>query len=346
MFKNRGDITFKEASICSVVLHMFVLICGVVDFLSFSDREVVIMDVDIAGMSASNNAENDKKQPEEKLEKDQPPEPPQPENVEDEKVIPENDQQEKQPENQDELDQKQEEPTDTKEDPVSKSDDKMVDNQEEPVPKIEPIDTKKEQETKLPVLKQEEKPVKTPEVKKKKSKLKDVIKKVEIKDRKKIAKKLPLKDIAGKNIKKKSSKLFDDISKDLDKLISSSNNAARGASGNGLGNFGDGHGITDSDGDMISAQIYPHWVVPAGLKGAEKLVIDIKVCLKDSGEVIASKIKVVDVERYNADDAFKSAADSAIHAILASSPLKIPREKMDFFREFTFRFNVKEALGG
>ena len=103
--------------------------------------------------------------------------------------------------------------------------------------------------------------------------------------------------------------------------------------------------MTEGDAETISSQIYPHWAVPSGIKDAENFVIEIKVNLKDNGEVIPSSVEILDQQRYKSDHIFRAAADSARRAILEASPLSIPRDKIDMFREFIFRFNVKEALG-
>ncbi|MBE6446978.1 MAG: cell envelope integrity protein TolA [Alphaproteobacteria bacterium] len=116
--------------------------------------------------------------------------------------------------------------------------------------------------------------------------------------------------------------------------------------GNGLGRFGDGQGFNDSDASIISSQVIPHWVVSGGVKNAESLIIKIRIKLKDNGEVIPSAIEILDLNRYNSDHVFRSAADSAKRAILEASPFKIPAEKMHLFRDFEFSFNTDKALGG
>ncbi len=116
--------------------------------------------------------------------------------------------------------------------------------------------------------------------------------------------------------------------------------------GNGLGNYGNGKGFTDSDAAIISSQVIPHWVVPGGVRNAESLIIRIRIKLKDNGEVIPSSIEILDMDRYNSDYVFRSAADSAKRAILEASPFKIPAEKMYLFRDFEFSFNTDKALGG
>lgn len=123
-----------------------------------------------------------------------------------------------------------------------------------------------------------------------------------------------------------------------------SKGSGRGEKGNGVGAFGVGTALVESDYEIISGQIYPYWVVPSGVKDAENIVIEIHVELGDNGEVIPSSIKILDEKKYIADQVFRAAADSARRAILQASPLSIPKEKLETFKSITLRFNLKEAL--
>ncbi|MDR0968339.1 MAG: hypothetical protein LBL99_01740 [Holosporaceae bacterium] len=212
------------------------------------------------------------------------------------------------------------------------------DVKEEPIPKEEPAPKPKEEP-------KEEKP--KPEVKKPKKKnrkaLMDAIKTAEKKKTKEKNRKKML-ELAEKASKKKKDDAFD-------KMLNESANALKktagqGSKGRGAGAFGLGSGLTDSDYEMISSQIYPHWAVPSGVRDAENIIIEIQVQLRENGEVIPSSVKILDEKRYATDYIFRAAADSARRAVLEASPLKIPREKIDIFKDFTLRFNLKEALGG
>jgi hypothetical protein len=109
---------------------------------------------------------------------------------------------------------------------------------------------------------------------------------------------------------------------------------------------GGAYGLNSKDYEMISSQIYPHWAVPSGVKDVENIIVEIHLEIRDNGTVIPDSIKILDVSRYSSDYSFRAAADSARRAILEASPLKIPRDKIELFRKFTLRFNLKEALGG
>jgi hypothetical protein len=207
-----------------------------------------------------------------------------------------------------------------------------------------------------PVPKPEQKePVKepVPEVKKKPKKrkrkiLNEVIKhaekkKAKEKNRKKI---LEIAEKAEKAVKKKKEK-----DNAFDKMLSNSindlkNSSGKGTKGTGGGNFGTGASPTDADYEIISSQIYPHWAVPSGVRDAENIIIEVEVQLRDNGEVIPSCVKILDERKYASDYVFRAAADSARRAVLEASPLKIPRDKINLFKNFVLRFNLKEALGG
>lgn len=95
--------------------------------------------------------------------------------------------------------------------------------------------------------------------------------------------------------------------------------------------------------DMIRAQIYKCWNVPAGAKDAQNLIVPIRVRLQPDGTVISADI--VDSLRYNTDGFYRAAADSARRAVLLCSPLKAPPSKYDQWKDLTLRFNPKEMLG-
>jgi hypothetical protein len=102
--------------------------------------------------------------------------------------------------------------------------------------------------------------------------------------------------------------------------------------------------LTNEDQEMIRSQISPHWIVLSGVRNAETIVVDLQIQLRDNGEVM--NVRVLDEKRYASDHIFRAAADSARRAVLKASPLKIPRNKIDLFRDFVFHFDPREDLGG
>ncbi|MDR2158020.1 MAG: hypothetical protein LBO02_01745, partial [Holosporaceae bacterium] len=186
-----------------------------------------------------------------------------------------------------------------------------------------------------------------PEVKKKPRKRdrKIIMETIKSAEKKKIREKNRKKmlEIAEKAISKRNK------NKAFDQMLNGSINdlkrtAGKGTKGSGAGSFGLGNSLTDADAEAVSSQIYPHWGVPSGVRDAENIIIEMRIELRENGEVISSSVKILDEKRYATDYIFRAAADSARRAVLEASPLKISKNKIELFRNFVLRFNVKEAL--
>ena len=96
--------------------------------------------------------------------------------------------------------------------------------------------------------------------------------------------------------------------------------------------------------DMIRAQIYRCWSIPAGAKDAANLIVPIHVRLQPDGTVISAE-HAGDSLRSNTDSFYRAAAESASRAVRACSPLKVPPTKYEQWKELTLRFNPKEIVG-
>lgn len=96
--------------------------------------------------------------------------------------------------------------------------------------------------------------------------------------------------------------------------------------------------------DAIRRHIERCWNPPVGAKDSDKQIIDVKVSLDPDGTV--RDARAADQGRMRSDDFYRAAAESAERAIRRCSPLPIPREKYDQFRDFTMSFNLREMLGG
>lgn len=205
--------------------------------------------------------------------------------------------------------------------------------QEEAVPNLD------EKPKEVPAAK--EKPKKK---KRKKNALSDVIKRVEKKKssedrRKKIA------DLVEKsaNAKNKKNDAFNKMLEGAREELRRSSDVGGFGEGLGYGSGGSGDGNYDK---IIGTQIERNWIVPAGVRDAEQIVVSIRIQLKDNGEIIAAGIKVLDERRYATDLVFRAVADSARRAIIETGCLKIPKDKINLFRDFVFNFNLAEALKG
>lgn len=336
MLQNRGKFSITRSATYSAVLHIILLLSGTISMLWPQKENQLLMDVEIAGEGELRNAESQAIHEEKSaLEEESKPIPPVSEETK--------------------VDQLKEESV---KEEIAKPEDKVEEktipeeSEEKIQPEEKPTPEKQEEEkSEEAILKKEEEKPKVEQKKKKKRDRKafmDAIKNAEkTKDKKKRRRKL--QEIAQQQSeRKKSDSDFDRMltknSEDLKRNAGQS--SGKGKKGSGSGSFGSGNGLSDSGYEMISSQIYPHWAVPSGVRDAENIIIEIHVELRDNGEVIPSSIKIIDEKRYATDYIFRAAADSARRAILEASPLDIPKEKIELFKEFTLRFNLKEALGG
>lgn len=97
--------------------------------------------------------------------------------------------------------------------------------------------------------------------------------------------------------------------------------------------------------DAIRRQIEACWSIPAGARSAENLVVAIRVWVNPDGKV--ANAQILDRARMGTDPFFRSAAESAMRAVLnpRCSPLRFPPKKYDQFKVMILNFNPKEATG-
>ena len=93
----------------------------------------------------------------------------------------------------------------------------------------------------------------------------------------------------------------------------------------------------------IQAQLRRCWRIDPGARGAEDIVVEIKVLLNPDGSVQTAEI--LDVIRLIQDGFFRSAAENARRAINRCSPFRLPPRKYDVWRQLTLRFNPREMFG-
>jgi outer membrane biosynthesis protein TonB len=101
--------------------------------------------------------------------------------------------------------------------------------------------------------------------------------------------------------------------------------------------------VSMTEQDRIRAHVERFWNVPAGAKDADKLIVEIKVSVLPDGTVTGADIVLDPVMMLN--PYYQAAADSARRAVRAASPLPIPANKYDQFKDFSLRFNPKFAAG-
>ncbi len=100
--------------------------------------------------------------------------------------------------------------------------------------------------------------------------------------------------------------------------------------------------VTASEIDVLRQHIRKCWVVPAGIKGAKDMTVDIKMEIGKDGTV--RKAEIVHENRMAQDSAFRTAAESAQRAVLdpQCNPLPLPKEKYDQWKDLEFSFNPKD----
>lgn len=92
-------------------------------------------------------------------------------------------------------------------------------------------------------------------------------------------------------------------------------------------------------------QIEQCWVVPAGAREAENLVVQLRVEMNPDGTVRTAEIQ--DRARMASDSFYRAAAESARRAVLnpRCSPLRLPPEKYNAWKTLVLNFDPKEMVG-
>jgi hypothetical protein len=142
-----------------------------------------------------------------------------------------------------------------------------------------------------------------------------------------------LKNVEKNTSKKKTAKpvknrTVDDV---LGSIDSSSSDGVEGVSA-----------LSATEEEAIRQQIYPNWFVPAGIKDAENIIVEIEVRLSETGEVLSAKI--LDEKKCMSQQGTRVAAESAKRAVMLSSPIKVPASLKGALKSFVLRFNPKDVL--
>ncbi len=93
----------------------------------------------------------------------------------------------------------------------------------------------------------------------------------------------------------------------------------------------------------IQEQLRNCWRIDPGARGAEGIVVEIKVLLNQDGSV--QRVEIVDVVRMVQDGFFRSAAENAKRAINRCSPFRLPPRKYEIWRQLTLRFDPRAMFG-
>lgn len=103
--------------------------------------------------------------------------------------------------------------------------------------------------------------------------------------------------------------------------------------------------MTISEMDAIRGQFVKCWRVPAGAKNDYELKVHVNVQLRPDGSVVSAEVAGGDMIRYNTDNFFRGAADSAIRAVYKCSPLKnLPADKYSTWKDMELTFDPRDLL--
>lgn len=93
---------------------------------------------------------------------------------------------------------------------------------------------------------------------------------------------------------------------------------------------------------MMREQISPCWNPPIGAAGAEDMKVTIRFQLNSDGTLDGEP----SVVQWQSSAGFQAAADSALRAVRRCSPLHLPAEAYDYWRDVQINFDPKDMLGG
>lgn len=154
------------------------------------------------------------------------------------------------------------------------------------------------------------------------------------------------KDDKKKDKKKKSSKPSKSIDDIMNEVENEKENDEEGAPSRGKGAPAATIGpiLTASEKDALSRHMSRCWIIPAGLRDAKNIRVPIKINVSRDGTV--QKAEIQEKGRMASDLAYRTAAESARRAVLDPncSPLPIPQDKYEIFKEFIFNFDPKEMF--
>ena len=88
----------------------------------------------------------------------------------------------------------------------------------------------------------------------------------------------------------------------------------------------------------VSRQVTPCWNIPVGAQGVEGLRAELHIQLRPDGGV--QSVEPTDPGRMEADPAFRTFAESAVRAVRACAPLKLPPEQYQVWRNIIFNFDA------
>ena len=102
--------------------------------------------------------------------------------------------------------------------------------------------------------------------------------------------------------------------------------------------------LTGPELDALRGQISNNWNVDPGKAKAADMIVDVSVELNPDRTVKRAALSAKSLARAGADPSYRTSAEAAIRAVMRSSPLKIPIEKLGGDLRVTITFNPKDMF--
>jgi outer membrane biosynthesis protein TonB len=112
-----------------------------------------------------------------------------------------------------------------------------------------------------------------------------------------------------------------------------------------LSSLDPGAKMSMSEIDALRRQIERCWNPPAGAPEAENLVVEVQLQINQDGTV--RQAQIVDSSRMYRDSYYRAAAESVLRAVKhpMCTPLKLPHDKYELWRDTKLTFNPRELVG-
>jgi hypothetical protein len=96
--------------------------------------------------------------------------------------------------------------------------------------------------------------------------------------------------------------------------------------------------------DALMRQIGRCWTLPVGIDGVEDMVVQLRIQVRPDRTVQA--VTIEDQDRLGRDPKFRAVAQSASRAVGTCSPLDLPPDKYDVWRNIIMNFHPEHAISG
>lgn len=104
--------------------------------------------------------------------------------------------------------------------------------------------------------------------------------------------------------------------------------------------------LSMSEIDNIRSQIQKNWNVPGGARGAESMIVTLRIKLGPDGMVTSVEVAKDDRHRMREDQFFRTMAESAVRAVNRTRQIKyLSPEKYHLWRDITVKFDPREMFG-